>query len=384
MCPAGPIHITFEQSRRPDRSLGQVPATSVIPWSGGFSAQLRLPDDAHLGRGTLRFVQREREVSSWAVPDSRYAGERGYGVRVAPTTGAPCTPANGCAPASDPTLELVRPPGPPYQPGGAVRVVGHGYPDPLSDTYRPPKQSRFVQLISYYLTDASGSAWRLDAGEVERDGDIAATIGLPSWRLAPGRASPSAVPIGYEGHPVCGRPGTTTFTITLPRPTLTFTTLPVAGASVTLSGTSWADRPLRLARRRRARPPRRQARAQACPARAAGRVQGDSEGPARQGREPDPRGPAARAGSGRPARAPAARPLRPPPEDDQDQARDRAQGAGRAAVRAGPDRAPRVHAGAHARPGADPTLEARQASVDSVRLDGAHWERGDCAGRRTR
>ena len=83
VCPAGPIQISFEQSRRPTRSLGQVPATSVIPFSGGFSDQLRLPDDAHTGSGTLRFVQHEREVSaSGRCVDARYLGERRYTLRV--------------------------------------------------------------------------------------------------------------------------------------------------------------------------------------------------------------------------------------------------------------------------------------------------------------
>ena len=243
VCPAGPIHITFEQARRPDRSLGQVPATSVIPWErrvqrAAAAARRCTPRPRH---AALR-AARARGLVLRAVHGLASAGRaRLRGAGAAPTSGRSLHAGQRepARPPSDPTLEIVRPPGPPYQPGGAVRVVGHDYPDPVSDTYCPPKQSRFVQLISYYLTDASGSAWRLDAGEVERDGDIAATIGLPSWRSAPGRASLSAVPIGYEGDPVCGRPGTTTFNITVPRPTLTFTTAPAAGASVTLSGTSW-------------------------------------------------------------------------------------------------------------------------------------------------
>ena len=101
VCPAGPIHITFEQARRPDRSLGQVPATSVIPWSGGFSAQLRLPDDAHLGRGTLRFVQREREVR-------RRGGARTRDTRASVGTGCGCSADLRALPARRPTA--ARPP----------------------------------------------------------------------------------------------------------------------------------------------------------------------------------------------------------------------------------------------------------------------------------
>ena len=83
VCPAGPIHVTFEQSRRPVRDLGEVPATSVIPFSGGFSDQMRLPDDAHLGAGTLRFVQHEREVSSSGrCTDARSPGRQSVGLRL--------------------------------------------------------------------------------------------------------------------------------------------------------------------------------------------------------------------------------------------------------------------------------------------------------------
>ena len=75
-------------------------------------------------------------------------------------------------------------------------MVGHDYSDPSFDRVCPPKQAAFVQTIAYYLNDSSGSGWFLGQGRVERDGDVAVSLGLPSTRLAPGRASLTAVPIG--------------------------------------------------------------------------------------------------------------------------------------------------------------------------------------------
>ena len=382
VCPAEAIQISFEQERRPTRVIGHVPATSVIPFSGGFSSQVTLPEDARIGRGVLRFVQREREVSpAGRCVDSRLRGERGVGLQVhRRPLGAPCTPDNGCASAPVPTLELVAPPGPPYVPGVSRRVLGHDYSDP-SDRVCPPKRG-FAQVIGFYLTDASGTSHDLGSGRAERDGELHEIISLPPRGLAPGRAVLTAVPIGYEGDPVCGRPGTTTLTITVPRPTLTFDRAPAPGARVTVGGDWWrTDRcdsrvDVVLVRHGVKRVLRHVKPGSLGSFEATVKIPG-GKGPDRivavQRRwleVPDRLGRAKRSRCVRRARtrktervsarkAPAVPPVPAP--------------IGPPAPAPTPPPTPA--------PAPDPTLTARQTGPDSLRLTGSHWERGDCDGK---
>ena len=376
VCPAGPIQVSFEQARRPTRMLGQVPATSVIPFSGGFSAQLSLPEDARLGRGMLRFVQREREVSgSGLCVEARHPAERGYGLRIQRRpAGAPCTPANGCAPTPVPELEIVAPPGPTHRPGDGLPVAGHDFPDAYNDRTCPSKTGLF-QAIWFYLTDSSGSSQRVDTGILGNDGELQDTIPIPSRGVALGRAVISAVPRGYEGDPVCGNPGTATLNIGLPPPTVTFQTEVVAGASVTISGDWWrTDRcdsrvDLVLLRGRAERALKRVKPGplgafEATVKVPSGKGQARIVAVHRRSLEvADPFGRPGKSRCVRPARtlkskrviARKAPPAPPPP---------------------GPIGPPAPTPA----PAPAPTLEARQTGADSLRLTGAHWERGTCDG----
>lgn len=398
VCPAGPIQISFEQVRRPERVIGHVPATSVIPFSGGFSSQLSLPEDARVARGTLRFVQREREVSpSGLCTEARHPAERIYTFQVRRRPpGAPCTPENGCAPAPVPTLEIVTTvparaaiAGPwalaategRYRPGDAVRVVGHDYSDPGLDTVCPPRRG-FSQAIGFYVTDASGTSQRLSDGRVELGGELRATLYLPTRALAPGRAVITAVPLGYEGDPVCGTPGTATLDVVVPRPTVTFDTAIVAGANVIVSGAWWrTDRcdsrvDVVLDRGGVERSLKHVAPGPLGTFRATVKVP-SGPGPKRivavQRRSlevPDP--------LGRPKRSRCVRRART----------IKTQRVSAKKAPAGPPTltpvatpAPPPAPAPTPAPTPDPTLEARQTGPDSLRLSGSHWERGDCNGK---
>ena len=222
----------------------------------------------------------------------------------------------------------------------------------------------------------------LDYGRVENDGDLHAGLGLPSRGLAPGRASLSAVPFGYEGDPVCGRPGTTTLNINLPTPTVVFDATPAAGASVTVTGTWWrTDRcdsrvDVVLDRRgvkrvlKRVRPGRRgafQATVKVPRGKGANRILAVQR---RALEVADPLGRPKRSRCVRRARviktkrvtAHKAPPAPPPPP------------------LIGPP-APAPTPAPTPAPAPDPTLEARRSGSDGLQLTGAHWERGDCGGK---
>jgi hypothetical protein len=376
VCPAGSIQISFEQERRPTRVLGQVPATSVIPFSGGFSAQVSLPEDARLGRGVLRFVQREREVSgSGLCVDARRPSERGYGLRIQRRpAGAPCTPVNGCAPTPTPELEIVSPPGPSHRPGEGLGVAGHDFPDTYGDPVCPSKTGLF-QAVWFYLTDSSGSSQRVDTGILRNDGELQETIPIPSRGLASGRTVITAVLRGYEGDPVCGRPGTATLNIGLPPPTVTFQTQVVAGASVTISGDWWrTDRcdsrvDLVLHRGKTERVLKRVKPGAKGAFEATVKVpsgKGQARIVAVQRRSLEVADPFGRAGKSRCVR----------PARKLGSKRVTARKAPPAPPIPGPI-GPPVPTPA---PAPAPALEARQTGPDSLRLTGSHWVRGSCEG----
>lgn len=400
VCPAGPIQILFEQTRRPERVIGQVPATSVIPFSGGFTSQLSLPDDARIARGTLRFVQHEREVSSSGLcTEPRRPAERIYTMQVnRRPPGAPCTPDNGCAPAPVPTLEIVTSlparasitgpwalaaTQPRYRPGDAVRVVGHDHSDPFNDNVCPPRRGE-DESIGFYITDASGTSQRFSTnGHVERGGDLQATLYLPTRALAPGRAVITAVPLGYEGDPVCGTPGTATLDVVVPRPTVTFDTAIVAGASVTVSGAWWrTDRCDSRVDVVLDRGGVERALKHAVPG-PLGSFQATVKVPSGPGPKrivavqrrslevPDR--------LGRPQRSRCVRRARTI-KTQRVSAKKAPAGPPTPTPIATPTPTPPPTPTATPAPTPDPTLEARQTGLDSLQLTGSHWERGDCNG----
>lgn len=278
LCPAGPIQIATGSSELTDQTpVGTVPSTSVVPFSGGFSTDIRLLARRTAGSATIVLTQEEREyhVRGGCGPPQTTRFERRIDV-VRPPPGAPCTHGTDCA-APEPHILIsvgrgtlpagssLPPPSPvcppegcsktgdeplpAFSPGGELWVLGRGFPGVFS-TSREGCQARSDGAITFAMVDSSGTAISLGLGDNGSDGGTwglldngtfagPVRVVLPTTGLAYGRAVLTAVRTGFEGDPVCGQVASAPFTISRARRTVSLGATAVAGVGVALHGSNW-------------------------------------------------------------------------------------------------------------------------------------------------
>ena len=280
VCPAGPIEIATGISEFTDQNpVGSVPSTSVVPLSGGFSTDVRLLARRRAESATIVLTQVEREYSfrSGCGPPQTTRVERRIDM-IRPPPDAPCThgtdcaapephllistvqgglpagaslppptpvcPPEGCSKTGDPGL-------PGFSPGGALWVVGSGFPGVLY-TFAEGCQARSSGAITFGMVDHSGTAFPLGLGYLgANDADGAWSLNddgtfngvvrvvLPARGLAYGRAVLNAWRTGFEGDPVCGQVASAPFTISRAQRSVSLESTVVSGAGAVVNGVNW-------------------------------------------------------------------------------------------------------------------------------------------------
>jgi hypothetical protein len=267
-CPAGAITITLHQYAH-DWRLAEVPATSVVPFSGWFSVNVRLPE-SHLSPTAAFLIVRQVERA--------YRSGGGCGSLTDDTTisqlirihhrplNTPCTHENGCIPDPPSRIEIVErlPPGaslpppdpvcpptgctrrtararaasvPSYRPGSWVLVLGTEFPDTLDD-YDCTGRTE----VRFILTDSSGTAVLLpeeDANALVVYREFHTSVKLPEEGLAAGPAVLTAYQPTQASSPLCNRPASAPLHIEIPPRALQLDAAVSPHATLHVSGGWW-------------------------------------------------------------------------------------------------------------------------------------------------
>jgi hypothetical protein len=266
-CPAGAITIVLHQYAH-DWQLAEVPATSVVPFSGWFSVNVRLPE-SHLSptAAFLRVHQVERAYRSGgcgSLTDETRV-EQLIRIHHRPLN-TPCTEANGCIPDPPSRIEIVEtlpsgaslpPPDPvcpptgctrravrasgasirSYRPGSRMLVLGTEFPDTLED-YDCTGRTE----VRFILTDSSGTAVLLpedDANALVVYREFHTSVKLPDEGLAPGPAVLTAYQPTQASSPLCNHPASAPLRIEIPPRALLLNAAVRPDATLLVSGGWW-------------------------------------------------------------------------------------------------------------------------------------------------
>jgi hypothetical protein len=272
-CPAGPIEIRSGVASRSDLEVvGTLPSTYVLPFSGGFSTDIRIRAWRRPGTGELVLTQTERDFSvrGGCGPPHETRLVREFPLQ-RPPPDAPCTHGTDCAlpqphllvshnssgtlpagtalapppPVCPPRGCERKVPGEAFAPGAEAWLFGRGFPGTLY-TGNAGCTGEQRNAVTFSLIDSTGSGFDLGDGGPEEwrlndDGSFSdpVRVVLPTTGLASGDAVLTGVRKDYGGDPVCGQAAAVGLTISRTRPLITLDALVTAGSPSTIRGSGW-------------------------------------------------------------------------------------------------------------------------------------------------